>query len=383
MLPILPRPQADAATAAAAAGAAATTDGAAAAPPATREALQPELTFNPQVARVYAAVAARASDNSIYAPVAPLPAAVAAYLYPDGALQRAAAPAVRAFRATAGPLLKRGRGDKAEELLAGRRLYADPGGASGAGDDAGAAAAAAAGEQVEAAAATVSKRPRKAAAGEDEAAAAAAAESADALLAAKKLDAGVFNVGGGSGSGGGGGRRGAIGTGDPVGDFHAALRGGRASEDVIDAAIDGLAKAVSALAGDPLGHAKGVAALAALRAACVQYYASRSYNDLLRGMLADATAAAATGAPRPTLTFLGAAVSSTRASDGGVSLTLINRDECPDETRVTEADSVTFVGRVEAALVASRGGGAAAPAGAADTGGGAGGGGDDEEYAFE
>lgn len=340
---------------------------------------------------MYAAVAARASNNSIYAPVAPLPAAVAAYLYPDAALQRAAAPALRAFRAAAGPLLKRGRGDKAEELLAGRRLYkeeAAEGGSSGADADAASA-------QVEAAAATVSKRARKAAAGEDEAGAeaAAAAESADALLAAKALDAGVFNVGGGGGggggAGGGGGRRATIGTGDPVGDFTAALRGGRASEEVIDAAIDGLGKAVRALAGDPLGHAKGIAALTALRAACVQYYASRAYNELLRGMLADATAAPAAGGGggyaaaqrRHLLAFLGSAVSSTRPTDSGGSLTLVNRDECPDETVVTDADSAAFVGQVEAAVTAARAGvGGAAPA-APDTGGG--GGGEDEEYAFE
>lgn len=287
----------------------------------TWEALQPENTFNPQLARFYAAVAARALDNRIEAGVAPLPAAVAEYLYPDALLQAAAEKAIAGFRAAVGPGLKRGRG-KGDDILEGRRLYNEK-------REEEAATAAAAG----ASSFVPSKRHR----GEE--------EEMEGEAAGKKLTAGLFGAGGGGGSS----SADVIGTANPVGDFQAMLT--RPDRDMTDAAMAGMSRVIRQLACDALGHSKGIDALRAMREGALNNYSDAKYNALLRELLGQVTASSSTGALRA---FLARAV-----LDEG--LGLLTRDDSSNVVDVTQADGAAFAQAVRQATGASGSLGVAAP----------------------
>ena len=357
------------------------------------ELLVPANTFNPQIARFYATLAARALDNRIDAGLPPLPAPVAAYLFPDAALTERAGKPLAAFRMVAGPLLQHAPKGRSEALLAGRPLFLDqlhhPGG-SGGGDGgllqggwgAGApAASAAAGAAAAApAAAGGGLGGRKRARQEGDAAAVDDDDDVARLEATKRALVAGLHAAGGSGGGGGGGAgsepsTGSIGTVDPVGDFHRMLA--RQGADVVETAQRSLARVIRTLARDSLGHDKALHALHALRAVALANYGEAHFNALLGGLMATATGADAAAARPPpgddagggasrgaVGRVLAAACGAASSSSSSSSVGLITRADSPISD-VTPAQAAAFAAQARA-LGGGGGAGAAAPAAEAE-----------------
>lgn len=226
------------------------------------------------------------------APLAPLPAAVAAYLFPDAQLSQRAAKQIDAFRHAAGPMLQRAPGGRSDPLLAGRHLFTEmqeEEGGTAAGGKYNDEAAYAKGEPA-------SKRARHEGAGGGRDATGAPASSGTAeprelqeMAHAKRLlQEGMHGVGGrDSGRGLHGSAPPAhVGSTDPVADFTAMLA--RRDKDVSETAVNDMARVIKGLARDSLSHDKALDALASMRRGAMSHCHEETFNGVLRDLLGEA-----------------------------------------------------------------------------------------------